>query len=333
MRPTIRKTSSTWTIVLAAGEGARLRPLTKALYGEDLPKQFATIHGGSSLLQATLRRASRLSPPERTVVVVASEREELARSQVRAFGDIDVVAQPKNIGTGPGILLPLSRVVARDPDAMVAIIPSDHFVRDEGPFVDSIKRGEAASRADDAVVLIAAVPDAPEIQYGWIVTVRDDEGRAPRVVRFAEKPDPSVAGELFQAGALWNTFIMVGAAKRYWELAEQHLSSQTALFREYLEALGTAGERTVLSALYDRMAAADFSRDVLEKAAALRAISFAACGWSDWGTPDRIFRSLRGTPDYDLLVARLNAAECRRANAKKVVSTPVAGAEMPEARA
>ena len=81
-----------WTIVLAAGEGTRLRRLTRALHGEELPKQFATILGNESLLQATLRRTSCWSRPEETVIVVAEEREQLARNQVEPLGSFDIVA-------------------------------------------------------------------------------------------------------------------------------------------------------------------------------------------------------------------------------------------------
>src|SRR5262245_60334673 len=71
-----------WTIVLAGGEGTRLGSLTRALYGEDLPKQFATLNGDRSMLQTTLQRTARFCPVERTVVVVAIEREGLARAQI-----------------------------------------------------------------------------------------------------------------------------------------------------------------------------------------------------------------------------------------------------------
>src|SRR5690606_13253595 len=99
-----------WTIVLAGGEGVRLRRLTRALHGEECPKQFAMIHGSRSLLQWTITRALRWSEPEHIVVVVAAEREAQARHQVAGYGPIDVVAQPSNRGTGPGVLLPLARV-------------------------------------------------------------------------------------------------------------------------------------------------------------------------------------------------------------------------------
>ena len=119
-----------WAVVLAAGEGRRLASLTGALYGQQLPKQFAVLDGEQSLLQATMERIAPLVPARRTAVVVAAEHEVLCRRQLRPRAGAAVLAQPRNLDTGPGILLPLAWLRARDPRATVAIFPSDHFVAD-----------------------------------------------------------------------------------------------------------------------------------------------------------------------------------------------------------
>lgn len=293
-----------WAIVLAAGEGTRLRALTRALHGEDLPKQFATIRGRQSMLQETLRRTASFSKPNRTIAVVSRDRELLAREQIGASSPVDVVAQPKNIGTGPGLLLPLSRVLARDPEAVVVVVPSDHYVKDDEAFVESIRRAVAVACAEDTVVLVAAVPDAPETQYGWVVTSADDFGGL-QVADFVEKPPLATANELFRAGALWSTFIMVGPARHFEALSREHLPEQAALFEAYRNSLGTPGEERSLVALYETMPPADFSKDVLEKSNALRVVPLLPCGWSDWGTPERVLASLRGTEDFRILCDRL----------------------------
>jgi mannose-1-phosphate guanylyltransferase len=297
-----------WTVVLAAGEGTRLRALTRALHGEDLPKQFATIHGQTSMLQTTLLRTAHFSPPARTVVVVSTGREALARRQIGQSSVTDVVAQPKNVGTGPGLLLPLSRVAARDPDAIVVVVPSDHYVRDQETFVESVRRAALVAREQDTLVLVAAVPEGPETQYGWIVAGPEDATCGRPVTGFVEKPNASVADDLFRAGALWSTFIMVGPASRFLELANEHLPDQSALFEIYRASVGTSRERRTLWSLYETMDSADFSRDVLEKSKALRVVPLQPCGWSDWGTPDRVLASLRGTRDFDVLNERLRAS-------------------------
>src|SRR5882672_3243328 len=121
-------TERLWAIVLAAGEGRRLAPLTRALYGWELPKQFAVLHRGRSLLQTTIDRMVPLVPPERTVVVVGRAHRDLAKIQLAEHRGVEIVAQPRNLDTGPGILLPLTHVLVRDPGASVVILPSDHDV-------------------------------------------------------------------------------------------------------------------------------------------------------------------------------------------------------------
>jgi mannose-1-phosphate guanylyltransferase len=298
--------SQLWTIILAGGEGVRLRLLTRALHGEELPKQFAMIHGGRSLLQWTVARALRWSAPERVVVVVAAEREALARRQLMGQG-VDVVAQPSNRGTGPGILLPLARIMARDPQARVVVLPSDHYVRDEAKFERSIHVATLAS--DDQVALLGAVPDHAETQYGWIVTGRKLAAQRGSVVNhFCEKPPAALAEHLLRQGALWNTFIMVGLARHFWALASEHLRPALSLFERYRDAVDGPEEEAVLQHTYRCMPVSDFSRDLLQKAIGLRAVPLEECGWSDWGTPERVLESLRHHDDYVRLSHRLAVA-------------------------
>jgi mannose-1-phosphate guanylyltransferase len=303
--------SQIWTVILAGGEGTRLRRLTHALHGEDRPKQFAFIHGGRSLLQSTLARSARWSAPERSVVVVSREREALARSQLPKGSPVDLVAQPANCGTGPGVLLPLARVIARDPDALVVILPSDHYVRDEVAFERSIARAVETARAQETVVLIGALPDSAETQYGWIAG-DGAAGAGHRVIRgFWEKPGPERARGLLAEGALWNTFVMVGSARCFWQLARAHLPEQTRRFEPYVQALDTPGELSALERAYSAMPHADFSADLLQRARGLCAVPLETCGWSDWGTPERVLESLRHDRAYHVLHRQLQAAERR----------------------
>jgi mannose-1-phosphate guanylyltransferase len=298
-----------WTIILAGGEGVRLRQLTRALHGEECPKQFAMIHGGRSLLQWTVARALRWSAPERIVVVVAAEREAVARRQLAEHDGIDIVAQPGNRGTGPGILLPLSRVMARDPEARLVVLPSDHYVRDEARFEHSIR--VAINASAEQVALLGAVPDHAETQYGWIVTGRTLAAQRGSVItHFCEKPPAALAERLFRQGALWNTFIMTGAARHFWALAAEHLPAAFSLFERYRAAVDGPAEDDVLQQSYQYMPVSDFSRDLLQKARGLRAVPLEECGWSDWGTPERVLETLRHRhyDDYRALSQRLAVA-------------------------
>jgi mannose-1-phosphate guanylyltransferase len=288
-----------WSIILAGGEGVRLRALTRALHGEELPKQYALIVGEQSLLQRSVNRALTWSTPEHIVVIVADEHEARARDQLASFGALHLVVQPRNLGTGPGILLPLSLVLGKSESADVVVLPSDHFVRDEDPFRETIANCARRAREGGAVVVVGAVPDSPDPQYGWIVPRRDDAGRL-YVDCFEEKPNAAAAQRLLAKGALWNTFVLVSSARRLWELGAAHLPVQARA----LEAVGQGSslQQELLRRTYEDLPAADFSRDVLERAEGLELMPLRECGWSDWGTPERVLGSLRGTPEFRRLV-------------------------------
>lgn len=289
-----------WSIILAGGEGMRLRGLTRALHGEDLPKQYAFIVGDQSLLQWTVKRALTWSAPEHIVVIVAGDQEMRARRQLEAFGPLRFVAQPRNLGTGPGILLPLAVVRGSSEAANVVVLPSDHFVRDEEPFRETIASSERRAREAGSVVVVGAVPDSPDPEYGWIVPRRDSAGLL-YVDCFEEKPDPAAAQRLLAKGALWNTFVLVSSARRLWDLGAEHLPVQARALEVFGEDWSSQ-KRELLWQVYEDLPAGDFSRDVLEHAQGLELVPLRECGWSDWGTPERVLASLRGTAEFRRLV-------------------------------
>ncbi len=305
--------SELWAIVLAAGDGTRLAPLTRALYGQEVPKQFAALAGESSLLQATIERISPLVPYRRIVVVVGVAHQARARAQLARYPGLDLVFQPRNLETAPGILLPLTRILVRAPEARVAIFPADHHVPDPAALLDAVELADRTTRrSPSTITLIGAVPDAPESEYGWIVPGPQLD-RGPigvrAVAQFVEKPPADVAQQLMARGGLWNTFISIGQAATFWALAKRLLPVHVALFEEYAAWFGAtgddpgAGER--LHELYAKMPPASFSRAVLEHAGNLAVVPMAASGWCDWGSPERVFQSLHGTPAVDRLLQRI----------------------------
>jgi mannose-1-phosphate guanylyltransferase len=126
---------SLWAIVLAGGEGVRLRSLTRRLYGVDRPKQYAALVGARSLLRQTLDRIGALIPPERTVVVTLASHAPYVEAELRGADRPHVLAQPCDRGTAVGVLLPAHWIRSRDADATVVVFPSDHFVLEESAFM------------------------------------------------------------------------------------------------------------------------------------------------------------------------------------------------------
>jgi mannose-1-phosphate guanylyltransferase len=300
-------------VVLAGGSGSRLAGLTRALYGFDLPKQFACIDGSRSLLQLTLDRIAPVIKPSRTMVVVTREFESVAREQLAAHPGVELAVQPANLGTAPGILFPVARIRARNPRAIVAFFPSDHHITRPDPFLDALATAAAAVRSRSGLItLLGAEAERPETEYGWIVPGQDlpevPDVPVHAVARFVEKPASEVADRLCRDGALWNTFVSVGRVSTYWKLGRRHLPECADLLGTYAERIGLPDEEAVLDATYGKLSAADFSRDILQRAEELGVVSVAGSGWSDWGRPERVLETLQAQGAADSLLDRVSAS-------------------------
>lgn len=288
-----------WSIVLAGGEGERVRPFVQRWLGCHKPKQYCAFVGDRSMLQHTVDRATQLAPPSRTVAIVAREhrREALAQLQGRQVGSI--LLQPVNRDTGAGIFLPLTYIRAHDRRATVVIYPSDHFVYPEDRFLEIVTLAvRSAEGLHDRVVLLGVQPDRLELDYGWIQPGQclAISGNLPvrAVSRFVEKPTAAQADDALSKGAMWNTLVMAAKLDSLWQLGWQCCPELMLRFERLSQAIGTPEETRVLEDLYQEMPAKNFSSDLLERVPEHAAvIELRGVFWSDWGKPERITETLR----------------------------------------
>lgn len=309
-----------WALVLAGGSGKRLEPLTTALYGHPVPKQYATLVGERSLLARTLARVAQLVPEERTLVVATQAHESLARTELHAFPGVKLVLQPQNLDTGVGVWVGLAQVLARDASARVLVAPSDHYARDEPRFIRAL--GELThfwSVPGVALSLLGMRPPGPEREYGWIVLGQPlpaaDASGPPlyRVERFVEKPSQEITERLWREGALWNTLAFSGLAEACWDLCARHGPEARAAFERYRASVCTDREEQMTRGLFSGLSAINLSTQVLTRARSrLGAIVCEDVGWSDIGTPQRVFEALAGTDEGALLQRRLAEREPSR---------------------
>ena len=298
-------TDALWALVLAGGDGTRLQALTRLIAGTPIPKQYCRIVGDRSLLETTLARIAPLVPRARTLVVVNRGHLPLARPQLAAIPASNVLVQPRNRDTGPGLLVSLLALARRDAAATVAVFPSDHHIRDEAAFRRHVARMASLVAAHpDRIALLGARPDRPDSGYGYISPGHRlvGPGEAFRVVAFHEKPAPALAARLIGRGGLWNSFVMVGRVARMLELVREVRPGNVAGLE------GISAEPDALAATYDRLAAWNFSRDCLARVPEHLMVARADdLGWSDWGTPEAIERTLAALGVVPLWCAPLSA--------------------------
>ncbi|MGE0823735.1 MAG: sugar phosphate nucleotidyltransferase [Candidatus Binatia bacterium] len=301
-----------WGIVLAAGEGTRTREFLAQLCGGRGIKQFCAVTGRRSMLQHTLDRVQQLIPRERIVVIVSTDHRAEVEAQLAAWPAENLILQPRNRDTAPGILLPLASISSRDPLANVAIFPSDHFIQQEGRFMRAVRRAVAeVERFPQDFVLLGMAPDKVEEGYGWIEPgTREGRRTTLSVQRFWEKPDLLTRRALFARGALWNTFVCVSWAPTVWHLVQQVAPDVAAAFAEIRQVIGTPAAAAVIERVYATLRSVNFSSGVCAPLVArLRVFPVPEVGWSDWGSPQRISDTLARLGKLDECLARLGHRE------------------------
>jgi mannose-1-phosphate guanylyltransferase len=288
-----------WGVVLAGGKGMRLKGLTRHLYGEDRPKQYAVLTGRKSLLRQTLDRMNLLIPPDRTVVMSMTGQRSYMTAELRHESPAPhVLEQPKDRGTAAAVLLAAHQILAQDPRAVLVVMPSDHFVADDEVFMEHVAEiVEFLERRPERIVLLGAEPSKPEADYGWIELGEPlpRSGRSPvhRVLSFREKPSQSTADELFSSGALWNTFVFAGRAVTLVDAGRACLPSLHERLARLDDFVGTEHERWATDQAYELAERASFSRAVLERCPEkLAVMRLSEVSWCDLGTPERVAKTL-----------------------------------------
>ncbi len=294
-------------IILAGGEGQRLRSFIRRLRGDTLPKQYVNFIGSRSMLEHTFHRAEKLIAPECLFTVVSKDHLEYS-DVYRQLSDRPkgtVIIQPENKDTGPGLLMPLMHLVKRYPDSVVAVFPSDHFIVEEDLFMGHVDLAcRAVERDASRLVLLGVEPYGPEPEYGYILPEEVQCSQVPlglrEVSRFIEKPVPQAAHELVQKGGLWNTLVMAFKAKTLLDLVRRVVPALYRSFQQIGKALGTAREMEVLDDVYRRMDPFNFSRGFLETLPiqrqhllGLSVLPMRGVFWSDWGSEIRILSDLK----------------------------------------
>lgn len=311
---TVPKKSNRWVIVLAGGEGVRMRPLIEAWLDENRPKQFCAFTGTSSLLQQALERAQGLAEAEHIVTVIGPGQRSWLADAVPGTPRGQVIEQPGQKGNGAGVLVALAYILEQDPEAVVLVQPADLFAHPEERLQRyMLQSAMLAEFFDKQLVLLGAAPGQPETDYGWIEPQEKvlswlwgSFRHEPMAVRrMVEKPTPAQALDLLKAGALWNTLLLAAKGQALWSLFMRTQPELTRRFNEYrllLRAGAAPGSRArhtcgwldlhqaALRHLYAGLPSADFSADVLARLEGGEALVLPMddITWTDLGRPARL---------------------------------------------
>jgi mannose-1-phosphate guanylyltransferase len=285
---------SLWAVVLSGGEGARLRHLVRRAVGDDRPKQYAKLLGPRSLLRQTLDRIALGVSVDRTVVVtVRPHTAYIAEEFTGSAHPPYVLVQPVDRGTAAGILYPAHWIGWRNPEATVAIFPSDHFILGEATFMARVLEvARALDRHPDRVALLGAQPTAPDGERGWIEPgppLDGADGILSSVREFCEAPSGERALTGVATGGLWNTAIVIAKVAALAQLGFDALPEMSGRLARIEPFVDSEEEPAAVHQAYALMSHADFSQDVLERFPESLAVSrLERVTWCDLGDPSGV---------------------------------------------
>lgn len=275
---------SLYAVVLVGGKGKRLRPLST----EKCPKAFLSVtRNRKSMFANTIRRLKRLIPLSRIVVVANRMHARLVRRDFPEIKNGNLMLEPVSRNTAPAVGLAAMELRRRDPDAVMAVFPTDHYIRDEERHLAAVKSAvDFLKGRRDAMVVFGIRPTYPSTGFGYIkLSDLQDKGpdRVKKIARFVEKPDLRTAKRYLASGQyLWNSGAFIFAADTFLKALER---LSPVIYR------GLSGIKNT-NKVYARLPDISLDYAVMEKAENIYCIT-GSYGWNDVGSFDALKKVLK----------------------------------------
>jgi mannose-1-phosphate guanylyltransferase len=270
-----------YAILMAGGVGSRFWPVSTT----EFPKQFHDMLGaGQTLIQKTFSRLSKLIPPENILILTNERYNDLVLSQLPQVRQEQVLLEPAMRNTAPCILYAARKILKKDPDALMVVAPSDHWIEDENAFTRNLQQCFDYAKSHGALLTLGIKPTFPNTGFGYIEFEKTDAAPVKKVVQFREKPDYETAKEFLDSGNfLWNAGIFIWSAKSVTAAFEEFQPAMDALFKSGDRAYNTPEEKEFIAQHYAEAENVSIDYAIMEKAANVFVLP-ATFDWNDLGT-------------------------------------------------
>lgn len=271
-----------YCVIMCGGVGSRFWPFSRTA----MPKQFLDFFGtGMSLLQMTVERVRPLVPAENIILVSNEAYKPLLLSQLPDIPEQNILLEPARRNTAPCICWATHHIYARDPQALIATLPSDHLILKESAFREAMLKGLEYVESHNALLTLGIKPTAPETGYGYIqqgVFCTDNPGVA-KVKCFTEKPSLEMAEVLLASGDFfWNSGIFIWRADVVLRAFAESAPDVAEVFDAGAGCYGTPEERAFIEEAFPAAPSISIDYAIMEKAANVYVMP-VDLGWSDLG--------------------------------------------------
>jgi len=273
-------TDKAYAVIMAGGSGTRFWPLSRSTR----PKQLLALGPDDrSLLRATAERVWDMLPAERTFIVTSELLREQVAQELPELQPHQILAEPVGRNTAPCIGWAATHIKRLDQDAIMCVLPADHYISETEAYVDTLQRGlEAATHGD--YVTIGIHPTRPETGYGYIEVGSELDPGVFRARRFVEKPNRQRAAQFVAEGSfLWNSGMFFFLASRILEAIDQHLPGLGQELQRYDEAAKAGTEAELVKETYADLPAVSIDHGIMEKVSAVSVVP-GSFEWSDLGS-------------------------------------------------
>ncbi|OGS70884.1 MAG: mannose-1-phosphate guanylyltransferase [Flavobacteria bacterium RIFCSPLOWO2_12_FULL_35_11] len=278
-----------YAVIMAGGVGSRFWPMST----EQFPKQFHDMLGtGSTLIQKTVSRFEKIIPSENILIATNKKYENLVFAQLPKISSKQLLLEPAMRNTSPCILYSAFKIYNENPDGIMVIAPSDHWIEDEPEFLKNIKTAFDFCSENDALLTLGIQPTTPNTGYGYI-QFENSENELKKVKKFTEKPNLEIAKQFLESGDyLWNAGIFVWSAKSILKAFKTHLPEMYILFSNGENNYNTALENQFIETNYAFSENISIDFGIMEKAGNVFVLP-VNFKWNDLGTWSSLYNELK----------------------------------------
>ncbi|MBR9757288.1 MAG: mannose-1-phosphate guanylyltransferase [Algicola sp.] len=311
-----------YAILMAGGVGSRFWPVSTQSY----PKQFHDMLGtGETLIQKTFNRLSKRIPKEQILILTNAQYNDLVLEQLPEITQQQVVLEPAMRNTAPCILYAALKIQKENPEALMVVAPSDHWIEDEQAFLNNVEEAFRFCAENDALMTLGIQPTFPNTGYGYIEYDSASDTAIKPVSQFREKPDYQTAKAFIaQGNFLWNAGIFMWSVKSVISAFKANQPALFELFNSGYDSYNTDREQAFILENYAKAENISVDYALMEKSNNVFVLP-AHFDWNDLGTWGSLYDKLdKDTQNNAVVNAQVLAKEAsgnmiRTSNNKVVV--------------